>query len=85
MERERDVLPNLGPYGVPFFSAENENPSSPWYPHEFFSHPGRRESFTSPAAKPIDMWLLGDWDGISNQGRLGCAEERGERTLFGLY
>jgi hypothetical protein len=57
---ERDVLPNLGPYGVPFFSAENENPSSPWYPHEFFSHPGRRESLTSPAAKPIEMWLLGD-------------------------
>jgi hypothetical protein len=26
---EINLLPNLGPYGVPFFSAANDDPSSP--------------------------------------------------------
>src|SRR5271170_2198664 len=44
---EKNLLVKIGPYGVPVFSEAKQSPSSPWYPHELDSHPGKRDGLTS--------------------------------------
>ena len=53
-----ELTPECRPIGPPVHFRRKKKTSSPWYPHEFLSQPGKRESFMSPAAMPIDICLL---------------------------
>ena len=50
-------VPNLGPYGFPDVVALKEWPSSPWYAHDFGSHPGILVRATFGPVKPTPIIL----------------------------
>lgn len=46
---------NVGPKVSPVPRQQNARPSSPWYPHDRSSQPGKRESETTACEKPMPV------------------------------